>query len=197
MRSVQPDSTGYAVRDDVKISYEVFGRQEPAILLLPTWGIIHSRFWKGQVGYLSRHHRVITFDGRGSGQSSAPADANDYAHGEFAADALAVLDATGTERAVVVGSSAGVLWGIELTADHPDRVLGLVCIGTSFDLDEPPPDPQEFHRHLTSHEGWDKFNAEYLLGGGYDDFLDWFFPWRSANRTRPKRSRTGSDGPTT
>ena len=78
MRSVQPDSTGYAVRDDVKISYEVFGRQEPAILLLPTWGIIHSRFWKGQVGYLSRHHRVITFDGRGSGQSSAPADPEGY-----------------------------------------------------------------------------------------------------------------------
>jgi pimeloyl-ACP methyl ester carboxylesterase/predicted glycosyltransferase len=191
MRSVQPDSTGYAVRDAVKISYEVFGRQEPAILLLPTWGIIHSRFWKGQVGYLSRHHRVITFDGRGSGQSSAPADPEGYAHGEFAADALAVLDATGTERAVVVGSSAGVLWGIELTADHPDRVLGLVCMGTSFDLDEPAPDPQAFHRQLTSHEGWDKFNAEYLLGGGYDDFLGWFFPLACSE---PHSSKAIEDG---
>src|SRR4051794_6577942 len=191
MRSVQPDSTGYAVRDDVKISYEVFGRQEPTILLLPTWGIIHSRFWKGQVGYLSRHHRVITFDGRGSGQSSAPADTEGYAHGEFAADALAVLDATGTERAVVVGSSAGVLWGIELTADHPDRVLGLVCMGTSFDLDEPAPDPQAFHRQLTSHEGRDKFNAEYLLGGGYDDFLGWFFPLACSE---PHSSKAIEDG---
>jgi pimeloyl-ACP methyl ester carboxylesterase/predicted glycosyltransferase len=175
----------------VKIAYEVFGRLEPTILLLPTWGIIHSRFWKGQVGYLGRHHRVITFDGRGSGQSSGPADPKDYAHHEFAADALAVLDATGTERAVVVGSSAGVLWGIELTADRPDRLLGLVCIGTSFDLDQPPPDPREFHRHLTEHEGWDKFNAEYLLGGGYDDFLDWFFPLALSE---PHSSKAIEDG---
>ena len=40
---------------------------------MPTWSIVPSRMWKAQVAYLSRHFRVVTFDGRGSGASGRPA----------------------------------------------------------------------------------------------------------------------------
>src|SRR5690242_15677435 len=72
MRARYPDTDGYIERDGVRIFYEVFGEGEPTVLLLPTWSIIHSRFWKAQVPYLARHFRVITFDGRGNGRSDRP-----------------------------------------------------------------------------------------------------------------------------
>ena len=87
----------------MRVHYEVFGSGEPTVLLLPTWSIVHSRVWKVQVPYLARHCRVVTFDGRGNGLSDRPEAADAYAEEEYAADALAVLDATGTQRAVLVG----------------------------------------------------------------------------------------------
>ena len=75
MRACQPITDGYVERDGVKIFYEVFGDGEPTVLLLPTWSIVHSRHWKMQIPYLSRHCRVITFDGRGNGRSDRPAEA--------------------------------------------------------------------------------------------------------------------------
>ena len=69
----------------------------PTILLLPTWTIIHSRFWKMQVPYLARHYRVITYDGPGNGRSDRATDPDRYAADSYAADAAAVLDACGVD----------------------------------------------------------------------------------------------------
>ena len=72
MRARYPDSDGLVVRDGVEIRYERYGEGRPAILLLPTWSVVHSRYWKMQVPYLARHFTVVCFDGRGSGGSSRP-----------------------------------------------------------------------------------------------------------------------------
>ncbi len=99
MRAREPDREGTVERDGVRLAYEVFGADhDPTVLLMPTWSIIHSRFWKLQVPYLSRHYRVVTFDGRGSGRSDRPDGAAAYAEHHYADDAAAVMDATGTER---------------------------------------------------------------------------------------------------
>jgi pimeloyl-ACP methyl ester carboxylesterase len=74
-RARYPDSEGYIERGGVRVFYEVYGSGEPTVLLLPTWSIIHSRFWKAEIPYLSRHGRVITFDGRGNGRSDRPVGA--------------------------------------------------------------------------------------------------------------------------
>ena len=132
MRASQPIRDGYVERDGVKIFYEVFGSGEPTVLLLPTWSIIHSRQWKMQIPYLSRHCRVITFDGRGNGRSDRPTDAEGYAETEFAADAIAVLDATETPRAIIVGFSMGAQRALLLAANHPDRVEAAGFIGPSY-----------------------------------------------------------------
>src|SRR6266536_4740279 len=101
-RARYPDESGYVERDGVNLYYEVYGSGEPTVLLLPTWSIIHSRHWKMQIPYLARHCRVVTFDGRGNGRSDRRQEASAYDEREFAADALAVLDATETQRAVIV-----------------------------------------------------------------------------------------------
>ena len=131
MRALEPDQRGYIERDGVRVFYEVFGSGEPAILFCPTWTLVPSRVWKMQVPYLARHHRVIVFDPRGNGRSDRPKDREAYAEAEFTADAVAVLDATETEAAIVVGLSRGTQRALLLAAEHPERVLGLIVIGSS------------------------------------------------------------------
>lgn len=99
----------------------------------------------------------------------------------FAA-AAAVLDATGTAEAVVVGFSSGVAWSIHLAANHPERVRGIVALGPSCQLDGVTQDRPGGGRrrqlawdaHLETTEGWAKYNREYWLNGGYDDYVDFF-----------------------
>src|SRR5919109_964956 len=69
MRALEPASSGHAVRDGVRLQWEVFGEGEATIFLLPTWSIVHSRQWKLQVPYLAAHARVLVMDGRGNGGS--------------------------------------------------------------------------------------------------------------------------------
>jgi pimeloyl-ACP methyl ester carboxylesterase len=74
---------------------------------------------------------LVAPDARGHGESGRPAD--DYAPADFTADALAVLDAVGIERAVMVGHSMGGLHSINLAARHPERVRALVIVDASPD----------------------------------------------------------------
>ena len=128
MRARQPDRDGHVERAGVKVFYEVFGTGAPTILLLPTWSVVHSRTWKMQVPYLARHYRVVTFDGRGNGRSDRPVGASSYVAAEYAADAVAVMDATGTDRAVVVSLSRGASYSLHLAAGWPRRVAGQVFL---------------------------------------------------------------------
>ena len=128
-RARYPDEDGYVERDGVRLFYEVYGEGEPTVFLLPTWSIVHSRHWKMQIPYLARHCRVLTSDGRGNGRSDRPRGPEAYSIRAFADDALAVMDATATERAVLVGVSCAALWGVLLAAEHPDRVAGAGFIG--------------------------------------------------------------------
>src|SRR5271165_3240370 len=133
-RARYPDREGYVERDGVRVFYEVYGAGEPTVVLLPTWSIAHSRFWKGQIPYLARHCRVITFDGRGNGRSDRPAGAAAYHPDEFVLDTLAVMDATATDHASLVALSCDARWATILAAEHPERVESIVCIGPALAL---------------------------------------------------------------
>jgi len=174
-RARYPDQEGYVERDGVRVFYEVYGSGEPTVLLLPTWSLVHSRHWKMQIPYLARHFRVVTFDGRGNGKSDRPRDPDAYAEAEFAADALAVMEATGTEQAFLVSLSLGSQRALLIAAEHPQRVRGAVFIAPSlpiapghdyrgvYPFDEPP----------DTDEGWAKFNAAYWLRD-YPGFVEFF-----------------------
>ena len=177
-RARYPDETGFVERDGVRTFYEVYGEGDTTILFLPAWCVVYSRLWKGQIPYFARHHRVVAFDGRGNGRSDRPTDPAAYSDAEAVADAIAVLDATGTERAVVVGVSLGGWWAPLLAGLHADRVEGAVLICPASVLGDPDPDRvaagRSFDEPATGGEGWaGKWNREYWLSD-FSGFADFF-----------------------
>ncbi|MGH2876930.1 MAG: alpha/beta fold hydrolase, partial [Solirubrobacteraceae bacterium] len=176
-RARYPDASGYVTCEDgVRIFWERYGEGEPTVLLLPTWSIIHSRFWKLQIPYLARHCRVLTFDGRGNGRSDRPSGGAAYTTDRFAADALAVMDATGTERASLASVSCGAMWATILAAEHPERVERIAYIGPAVNLAPGHPEREEhpFDEPLDTDEGWAKYNSHYWRRE-YRAFLEFFF----------------------
>jgi len=171
-----PDEQGAVVRDGVRVHWEAYGENGPAILLLPTWSIIHSRHWKGQLHHLARHFRVVTFDGRGNGLSDRPAEAAAYADREYVADAIAVLDAAAVGSACVAGLSRGALWALLLAREHSERVDGACLISPAVRVVTGASDHVEhaFGDRLESDAGWARWNRHYWLRD-YRGFLEFFF----------------------
>jgi pimeloyl-ACP methyl ester carboxylesterase len=193
MRACQPSRDGYVERDGVKLHYEVYGSGEPTVLLLPTWSIMHSRHWKMQIPYLARHCRVLTFDGRGNGRSDRPTEPEAYAEPEFAADAIAVMDATGTDRAVIVGFSMGAHRGLLLAANHPERVEAAVFIGANYPGGGEPVAERTVYSwedELDTDEGWAKHNYHHWLRD-YQGYLEFFM---SRMFTEPHSTKPIEDG---
>jgi pimeloyl-ACP methyl ester carboxylesterase/predicted glycosyltransferase len=183
MKARQPDRSGVVERDGVRIAWQQYGEPsrpgDPAVLLLPTWCIVPADVWKFQVPFLARRTRVLTFDPRGNGASDRPADVADYSRDRLTGDALAVLDATGTERAVVVALSCGNEQALDLAADHPERVAAWVAIGPSIlGLgDYPEARATAFAEWAHDHgedEGWGRYNR-YAWLRDYPGFVDFFF----------------------
>lgn len=192
-RACFPDAEGHVERDGVRVFYEVYGSGAPTVLLLPTWSIFHSRHWKNQISFLAREYRVVTFDGRGNGRSDRPAETAAYDEREFASDALAVLDATSTERAVIVCHSLGTQRGLVLAAEHPERVSGAAFIGPNYTGGGEPLAERTLYSwedELDTDEDWAKYNKHFWLRD-YRGFLDFFF---SRMFTEPHSTKPIDDG---
>jgi len=172
-RARYPDEEGFVERDGVRVFWERYGTGEPVVLLPPTWEIVHFRSWKSQIPYLARHGRVVTFDPRGNGRSDRPADFEAYVRRAFAADALAVLDAAGVDRAVVV-SWCDMGESLILAAEHPERVAGLVFIAPPISLAEPRRSEYPFDAEPGTDEGWAKETRAYWLRD-WPGYLEFFF----------------------
>jgi pimeloyl-ACP methyl ester carboxylesterase len=176
MRARYPDIEDFVERDGVKVGYEVSGEGDPAIVFVPIDAIVQSQAWKAQVPYFARRHKVVTIDPRGNGRSDRPTDPAAYNDVEFVADTIAVMDAVGIERAVLVGICASA-WRALLTASmHPDRVTAVVSVGTNAPYLTPPHDhgPIDFEAELDVYEGWQKSNRHYWLAN-WRGFAEFFF----------------------
>jgi len=115
--------------DGCRIHYEVTGRESaPPVLMIQGLGMDKTG-WILQRLVLSWRYRVIVFDNRGSGRSDKPH--GDYDLGQMAADAIAVLDDVGVDRAHVVGASMGGAITQIVGVMHPDRVRSLTLACTA------------------------------------------------------------------
>jgi pimeloyl-ACP methyl ester carboxylesterase len=173
VRAIEPDENGFARG----AYWERFGEGDPTLLFVPAWAIVHSRIWKMQVPYFARHFRVVAFDPRGNGRSARPDGPAAYAESEYVEDMLAVMDASGTERAVLVSLSLGAERSLLFADEHPERVLGLVFIAPALPLVPLPTRGRyidQFSQELDSDEGWAKYNAHYWRRD-YRGFLEFFF----------------------
>jgi len=111
--------------------YETYGHGTP-ILLIHGNGVSIS-FFKGQIGDLSRHHRVIAIDSRGQGKSELGTKA--LAYEDMAEDVNALLDNLNLHHVNVLGQSDGGIIGLLLTIRHPEKVGMLAVMGANLEPD--------------------------------------------------------------
>src|SRR5680860_318877 len=185
MRAMEPREMGFATnsQDGVRSYFEVFGPEDASetLLLLPTWSLVHSRVWKLQIPYFAHAgYRVVTFDGRGNGRSEAPDTG--YAAADFAADAVAVMNATGVNSATLVAFSAGGRWAAHLAVKQERRVERVVLIDPSVNIAgmprltlesflKPPPDREEWHKYNAVHWREDPVSYTHLRAHETDSYL--------------------------
>jgi pimeloyl-ACP methyl ester carboxylesterase len=90
--------------------------------------------WSAQVEGLSPRYRTLTWDLRGHGASSSPDGS--YVLTDLADDLRDVFDKSNTERAVILGHSAGGVIAMQFALRHPTRTAGLVLVGTASECNE-------------------------------------------------------------
>jgi class 3 adenylate cyclase/pimeloyl-ACP methyl ester carboxylesterase len=122
-------TTHYARSGGASIAYQVVGETGLDLLFLTGWITQIEQLWEAPANRrflerLAEFSRLILFDSRGTGLSERVLEA--YTLEQEAQDALAVLDAAGSERAALFTYSLGGLVGAQLAADRPDRIGALV-----------------------------------------------------------------------
>lgn len=111
------------------IAYVEKGRGEPLLLI---HGVgLNADAWASQIDAFADTHRVIALDMPGHGESAPPR--HDAGLGDYVAEAVALLDELGIERANVVGHSMGGLVALGLGLDHPCRILRLGVLNSVYE----------------------------------------------------------------
>jgi class 3 adenylate cyclase len=131
---MEAPETRYARRDGHHIGYQVWG-DGPIDVLEFSSGLMISidetsdePNWLRYEQSLASFCRLIRFDALGLGLSDPLPSGMTPSIGAWAADALAVMDAVGSERPHVLAPSGGSLPAVWLAAHHPERVESLVVV---------------------------------------------------------------------
>src|ERR1700676_2649827 len=124
--------THYALSGDVNIAYQTMGDGPVDLILVP--GVVsHVEFLHELPGVtaflrrLSTFARVVTFDKRGQGLSDRMSGAPSLE--QRTDDVRAIMDAIGSQRAILLGFSEGCAMSTLFAATYPQRVSHLVLIG--------------------------------------------------------------------
>ncbi len=111
----------FANNGSARLSWTERGAGTPIVLVMGH--TYSSSMWYPVVDALAEHHRVITFDNRGTGQSTPM---RKISVGDMARDAFAVMDSAGVQSAHVYGVSMGGGIILEMARQHPERIRSLL-----------------------------------------------------------------------
>ena len=131
-----PETRYATTLDGTHIAYQVVGNGPVDLVYMAPWFSHIEIQWEGPpyagfLGKLASFSRLILFDRRGSGMSDpVPADRPPDLETRMD-DARAVMDAVGSERAVVYGASESGAMAALFAATHPDRTIALVIHGSA------------------------------------------------------------------
>ncbi|HZD80726.1 MAG TPA: alpha/beta fold hydrolase [Actinomycetota bacterium] len=125
---------GFVAVDGGSLYYERAGMGPGVVLIHP--GLWDSRTWDDQFPRFAERFLTVRYDVRGYGRSTRPEPGRVYSHVD---DLLAVMEAAGIERAVLVGCSMGGGIALEAALSHPDRVAALVLAASALPGFEPTP----------------------------------------------------------
>ncbi len=118
----------------IQIAYDDTGGDGPPVLL--SHGFLMDRtMFAPQVEVLAPRHRVITWDGRGHGDTVD--EGSPFSYWDLAADCVGLMDHLGIDRAVVGGMSQGGFVSLRVALTAPDRVRGLVLLDTQAGPEDP------------------------------------------------------------
>lgn len=134
MQAAPTSRTGTASVANGTVEYEVLG-SGPAVILIHG-GLVDRRLWDGQVPKLADRYRVVRYDLRGFGRSSAPPGS--FSHVE---DLDVLLRELRVSQAVLVGLSLGSMVAMDYTLEHPERVQALVLAAPGLRGWQPGPNP--------------------------------------------------------
>jgi pimeloyl-ACP methyl ester carboxylesterase len=136
----RPAANGIATSaDGARIAWYRYGGGERTVLFVPTWNLVDARVVGHQVAAFESHANVLTYDPRGAGASERPKRGYDFPL--HAADALAVLDDNGIDRAALVTASRGLNAAVLLITDDAQRFDRLAVVGAYMNLESDPPAP--------------------------------------------------------
>jgi pimeloyl-ACP methyl ester carboxylesterase len=138
-----------------ELGFGVVG-QGPALVLLHPFPF-DRRSWDEVAERLGEHHRVVTIDARGFGESALQGP---YSIDDLAEDATLLLDHLGIPMATIVGLSMGGYVALALAERRPARVAGLVLCDTRAAADSEA-------AQQARQAGIEKVNS-----GGLSEFLD-------------------------
>lgn len=116
--AAKPRQRGYLPVPEGRLYYEIYGEGEPLVFV--HGHSLDRRMWREQVAHFADRYRVIVYDARGYGRSSAQREGFLFTHAD---DLIALLDGLGIERAHVVGLSMGGFITGDLVAMYPERLL--------------------------------------------------------------------------
>ncbi|MGB7209382.1 MAG: alpha/beta fold hydrolase [Pyrinomonadaceae bacterium] len=127
--------THYVQNGDVNIAYQVVGGGDLDIVFVMGWVSHLEYFWEEPhfaafLNRLASFSRLILFDKRGTGLSDRVPLSKLPTLEQRMEDVHAVMDAVGSERAVLIGVSEGGPMCSLFAATYPDRTVALVMIGT-------------------------------------------------------------------
>lgn len=127
-----PPETRYALSGDVSIAYQVVGDGPVDLVMTPGSVSNVELLWEHPLFAYTRDRiasfsRLILFDKRGTGLSDRVKKIATLE--ERSDDIRAVMDAAGSQRAVILGVSEGAPMAAVFAATHPDRTLGLILYG--------------------------------------------------------------------
>lgn len=110
--------------------YHDLGEGVPVLFLHGSGtGVTAAANWWLNLPHLSEHTRCIAIDSIGYGQSVV-AEGTQYGIREWVRHAVRVLDALGIEKTWIVGNSLGGWLAFQFAIDFPERLLGIVSMGT-------------------------------------------------------------------
>lgn len=130
--------------DGQQLAYRLEGETDRPVLVLSNSIATTLHMWDGIIPALRRHFRVLRYDARGHGESTAPR--GPYSIARLGQDVLDLLDTLQIDRAHFLGLSLGGFVGQWLGANAPQRLRRLVLSNTSPYLGP----PQQWDRLIES-----------------------------------------------
>lgn len=117
--------------DSVKISYDVKGKGDVALVFVHGW-CCDKTYWKYQVPEFSKNYKVVTLDLAGHGKSTL--GRKEYSINSFGMDVANVAKKLGLNRMILIGHSMGGMVIAEASTVLKDKVVGLIGVDTYQDL---------------------------------------------------------------